>query len=111
MSNDSRIARTVASAAAYVAEGASASASGIAAANAPAPAMPAIKLACIDSNEGCAYWAEIGQCKSNPEYMLVTCKLSCSVCQVSAPAAAPGSAASDAFFEPGASGDTRAEEL
>jgi len=112
ISNDSGIASTVASAAASVVAGAaSASASGTPVANAPAPAIPAMKLACADSNEGCAYWAEIGQCKSNPEYMLVTCKLSCGVCQVSAPAAAPGSAASDAFFEPAASGDPRAGEL
>lgn len=56
---------------------------------APAPAPPAVKLACTDSNEGCAYWAQIGECTNNAEFMLATCRLSCGVCKVSAPAVPP----------------------
>jgi len=67
---------------------------------APAPAPPAAKLACTDIDEGCAYWAQIGECTSNAEFMLSTCRLSCNVCKVAAPSGAPpsspGSAAASA---------------
>ena len=36
---------------------------------------------CVDINESCLYWSEIGQCDKNPDYMLVNCKKSCKVCQ------------------------------
>ena len=35
---------------------------------------------CIDNNGYCPYWAGIGECEANPNYMLVHCKLSCGVC-------------------------------
>lgn len=36
---------------------------------------------CEDKNEKCAYWAEHGECKINPFYMLKKCRLSCKYCQ------------------------------
>jgi len=32
---------------------------------------------CSDSNQNCASWAENGECKKNPDYMLVNCCKSC----------------------------------
>lgn len=75
---------------------------------APAPALATAKLACADSNEGCASWAQMGECKNNAEYMLATCRLSCSVCTVAAPAPptmAPLTASTSGVA------DARAEEL
>nr|XP_006819343.1 PREDICTED: uncharacterized protein LOC102810139 [Saccoglossus kowalevskii] len=36
---------------------------------------------CIDLNPNCAYWASIGECQKNPEYMLQSCKKSCDQCE------------------------------
>ncbi len=35
---------------------------------------------CLDSNEQCAYWASIDECKKNPNYMLSNCARSCDQC-------------------------------
>ncbi|XP_078605992.1 uncharacterized protein LOC144878844 [Branchiostoma floridae x Branchiostoma japonicum] len=35
---------------------------------------------CQDNNANCAYWAGIGECQANPNYMLSYCQLSCNVC-------------------------------
>ena len=35
---------------------------------------------CEDSNDNCAYWASVGECKANPNYMLENCKKSCNNC-------------------------------
>lgn len=35
---------------------------------------------CVDKNESCKYWASKGECKNNPNYMLVNCKKSCKKC-------------------------------
>lgn len=84
----------------------------MASAPAPPPAPAGDLPACRDLNEGCAYWAETGECVSNAEFMLANCRMSCSVCQVKAPAAAPRAA--PVSSEPSASsnvGDARGQEL
>jgi hypothetical protein len=30
-----------------------------------------------DTHDSCSYWADMGECESNPGYMLVGCKTSC----------------------------------
>lgn len=47
----------------------------------PAPTRPG---GCEDKNAFCHAWAAQGECKSNPGYMLIVCKLSCGVCGVRA---------------------------
>ena len=36
---------------------------------------------CNDDNESCSFWASEGECKKNPDYMLVNCAKSCKECQ------------------------------
>ncbi|XP_035673678.1 neurogenic locus notch homolog protein 1-like isoform X1 [Branchiostoma floridae] len=36
---------------------------------------------CSDNNQNCVFWASIGECDANPNYMLETCPLSCNVCE------------------------------
>jgi len=36
---------------------------------------------CVDNHEDCEYWAGIGECDKNPDYMLINCKKSCEVCR------------------------------
>lgn len=36
---------------------------------------------CADSHPNCAEWAVAGECKTNPGYMLQTCRKSCNVCK------------------------------
>lgn len=38
------------------------------------------RVACIDEDERCELWASKGECKSNPQYMLMSCRKSCSSC-------------------------------
>ena len=35
---------------------------------------------CKDDNTNCQYWASVGECNANPNYMLVKCKKSCEAC-------------------------------
>ena len=35
---------------------------------------------CQDSDDGCAEWAEAGECTRNPQYMRITCQRSCNSC-------------------------------
>ncbi len=35
---------------------------------------------CKDANENCEFWARIGECKANPNYMLNSCAKSCKEC-------------------------------
>ncbi len=35
---------------------------------------------CIDENENCPWWADIGECHNNPNYMLANCRYSCKQC-------------------------------
>jgi hypothetical protein len=35
---------------------------------------------CQDDNERCWTWAEQGECKRNPGFMLVTCRAACEAC-------------------------------
>jgi len=35
---------------------------------------------CGDLNMNCRYWASIGQCESNPGFMLINCRESCDAC-------------------------------
>jgi len=36
---------------------------------------------CKDKNDGCAEWAESGECANNPDYMHAECPASCSICK------------------------------
>uniref|UniRef100_A0A7S4T6Y6 Cellulase n=1 Tax=Alexandrium monilatum TaxID=311494 RepID=A0A7S4T6Y6_9DINO len=44
---------------------------------------------CVDDNAFCAAWARQGQCQTNPGYMLVVCKKSCSACPATTTTPAP----------------------
>ena len=39
-----------------------------------------VDINCIDEHENCKGWAKVGECDSNPKYMLVSCRRSCNVC-------------------------------
>merc|ERR1712242_381780 len=54
----------------------------------PAPAHPTTAPApgCSDTNQYCEDWAASGQCDTNPNYMLESCRKSCGVCSLSAAA-------------------------
>ena len=40
-----------------------------------------VDINCIDEHENCKGWAKVGECDSNPKYMLVSCRRSCNVCK------------------------------
>lgn len=35
---------------------------------------------CTDSDDNCKYWASVGECEKNPNYMLYNCRKSCNTC-------------------------------
>lgn len=35
---------------------------------------------CCDEHEWCRFWAAIGECKSNADWMSVNCQLVCNTC-------------------------------
>ena len=35
---------------------------------------------CVDTHENCKFWAELGECGKNPNYMLTNCAVSCNSC-------------------------------
>ncbi|XP_033642569.1 high choriolytic enzyme 1-like [Asterias rubens] len=35
---------------------------------------------CVDNNVNCGYWARVGECQRNPNYMNVNCRRSCRIC-------------------------------
>ena len=37
-------------------------------------------LACVDTDDRCGYWGKRGECRSNPQYMLIYCRKSCESC-------------------------------
>ena len=37
--------------------------------------------ACQDQEDKCSYWASIGECDKNPDYMHQFCQLSCGLCE------------------------------
>ncbi|KAI8505489.1 hypothetical protein Bbelb_166780, partial [Branchiostoma belcheri] len=37
---------------------------------------------CQDNHDSCSYWAGIGECQNNPDYMLVNCRDSCDICHL-----------------------------
>ncbi len=37
-------------------------------------------LGCMDNNDHCKGWAELGECQKNPDWMLPNCKESCDQC-------------------------------
>jgi hypothetical protein len=39
-----------------------------------------IRVPCIDEDKRCEEWFGMGECQSNPQYMLVNCRKSCSSC-------------------------------
>ena len=44
---------------------------------------------CSDANEDCPGWADLGECKKNPDFMRAQCRLSCKVCELPANATLP----------------------
>ena len=47
------------------------------------------KPACVDEHKDCCSWAQKGECKKNPKYMLSKCRLSCKQCVGGAPKNCP----------------------
>ena len=46
----------------------------------PRPGAPPNSPSCTNNHEDCEYWASIGGCGDNPEYMLNNCMSSCDTC-------------------------------
>ena len=46
-------------------------------------AADAAPAACVDTSTRCAEWKGMGECDSNPKYMLSTCRKSCGKCEPS----------------------------
>jgi len=44
---------------------------------------------CVDDNVSCARWAQSGECKKNPGYMLKSCRKSCKQCTETKPTPKP----------------------
>jgi hypothetical protein len=44
-------------------------------------AMPPASKKCEDKDVQCPTWSSMGECETNPSWMLVNCELSCGVCQ------------------------------
>ena len=42
----------------------------------------AIPAACVDTSHKCAEWTGMGECDSNPKFMLYTCRKSCGKCEL-----------------------------
>jgi hypothetical protein len=42
--------------------------------------LPAIALACINTNPSCENWASRDECTRNPQYMLLHCRQACNSC-------------------------------
>uniref|UniRef100_A0AC34R5D8 ShKT domain-containing protein n=1 Tax=Panagrolaimus sp. JU765 TaxID=591449 RepID=A0AC34R5D8_9BILA len=42
---------------------------------------------CCDHHEWCRFWASIGECKGNSDWMTLNCQLACNTCQVGRPTA------------------------
>lgn len=42
---------------------------------------------CADASEHCGAWADAGECKKNPGYMLVSCRKACGACPPPVPEA------------------------
>jgi len=47
----------------------------------PRPTSKPTVVTCEDSHKHCNYWAEKDECKKNPEWMLVSCPVSCEQCK------------------------------
>mmetsp|Transcript_12000 Transcript_12000/g.28465 ORF Transcript_12000/g.28465 Transcript_12000/m.28465 type:complete len:180 (-) Transcript_12000:296-835(-) len=43
-------------------------------------ASESIRIPCVDEHKQCSEWAKKGECKKNPQYMMVKCRKSCSSC-------------------------------
>eukprot|EP00035_Acanthoeca_spectabilis_P026053 m.461099 g.461099 ORF g.461099 m.461099 type:complete len:451 (-) comp22205_c0_seq1:54-1406(-) len=41
---------------------------------------------CVDLNENCTWWAEIGECVNNPGFIMKNCPKACSSCRLKLPA-------------------------
>ena len=40
-----------------------------------------ITAGCADGYDACVGWANRGECRNNPDWMLKNCRLSCGVCK------------------------------
>jgi hypothetical protein len=43
-------------------------------------ASESLRVPCVDTDDRCDDWAKQGECKNNPQYMLVQCRKSCASC-------------------------------
>lgn len=43
-------------------------------------ASPRTRYRCVDENKRCGEWGSHGECKNNPQFMLVECRKTCSSC-------------------------------
>ncbi|PSC71217.1 putative prolyl 4-hydroxylase 6 isoform B [Micractinium conductrix] len=53
-----------------------------------APFQPGGTKGCVDDDEKCEEWAVMGECKTNPAFMLAKCRKSCDACEATAAASA-----------------------
>lgn len=37
---------------------------------------------CLDKNDNCSWWAEIGECYKNPGFLIQNCPKACKYCKV-----------------------------
>uniref|UniRef100_A0A0K0EPD7 peroxidase n=1 Tax=Strongyloides stercoralis TaxID=6248 RepID=A0A0K0EPD7_STRER len=42
-----------------------------------------LRNGCCDQHEWCRFWASIGECQSNSEWMTISCQLACNTCKAS----------------------------
>ncbi|KAL8578341.1 hypothetical protein ACOMHN_031715 [Nucella lapillus] len=47
----------------------------------PKKGKPLVHVVCKDTESSCAYWAGIGECRKNPDYMSGNCAKSCGICK------------------------------
>nr|BBB02487.1 astacin metalloprotease [Patiria pectinifera] len=50
---------------------------------------------CTDNNVNCQYWASVGECQRNPNYMTVNCRRSCRLCGAGSSITTPASVCMD----------------
>ncbi|VDN05523.1 unnamed protein product [Thelazia callipaeda] len=39
-----------------------------------------LRNGCCDEHEWCRFWASIGECTANPDWMSINCQLACNTC-------------------------------
>ncbi|KAL6734848.1 hypothetical protein Aduo_005344 [Ancylostoma duodenale] len=66
---------------------------------------------CCNKHASCADWASRGECKKNPEWMLLNCQLSCRVCKTDSNPSKPSTATSKSCSSNGMTNEQRQKFL